>query len=251
MSEEREVPVAQRHLWSERIGTSGRPAVLLLAGAAMQATTWERPFLDSFLEAGRSLVRFDWRDIGLSTWARFRESPYTIEDLAADAVAVLDAFRIDEADVLGFSMGGCVAQLVALNAPGRVRSLTLISSGYASSIEADRGERGRELFESFARPSSPDPEDQIMRQVQQWKLLCGASHQFDLSEWEGRARSWIERGQNPSCPHLRLGPQVFGVDRSRALARLAVRTHVLHGDDDPMFPSHMVWPSPTQCRGPR
>jgi pimeloyl-ACP methyl ester carboxylesterase len=61
-------------------------------------------------------------------------------------------------------------------------------------------------------------------------------YQFDPGEWEARARSWIERGQNLSCPHIRLGSQVFGVDRSERLRHMAMPIHVFHGDDDPMFP---------------
>jgi len=236
MSEQRRVRVGQRTLWAERIGRPDHPAVLLLAGAAMQATTWEQQFVGPFLDADRSVVRFDWRDIGLASWARFRELPYGIDDLAADAVAVLDAFHVNVADVVGFSMGGCIAQLVALSACERVRSLTLLSSGFASKIEVDRGERGRQVFQLLTTPTPTDPGDQIPRLVEQWRLLCGRSFPFETAEWEDRARSWVERGQNPSCPHMRLAPQIFSVDRTESLNRLEVPTFVLHGDDDPMFP---------------
>jgi pimeloyl-ACP methyl ester carboxylesterase len=236
MTDVREFEVGGRHLWAERLGPAKGPAVVLLAGAAMQATTWESPVIEPFLAAGRSAIRFDWRDIGRSSWLRFRDTPYTIDDLAADVLAILDGYEIDVADVVGFSMGGCVAQLVTLAAPGRVRSLTLLSSGYASRIEVDRGERGRQLFELLAQPMPEDAEGQIRRHLAQWRLLCGRSFDFDLSEWEHRVRSWIARGQNPSCPHMRLGPQVLGVDRADQLAQLETPTWVLHGDDDPMFP---------------
>jgi pimeloyl-ACP methyl ester carboxylesterase len=236
MNEQRRVPVGQRQLWAERIGKPDHPAVLLLTGAAMQATTWEQPFLAPFLDTRRSIVRFDWRDIGLSTWERFRDHPYGIDDLVADCLAVLDAFDVEASDVVGFSMGGCIAQLLALSAPSRVRSLTLLSSGYASRIMADRGDRGAQLFALLAQPTPPDPDDRVRRLLEQWRLLCGRAFRFDSAEWELRARSWVERGQNPSCPHVRLGPQVFDVDRAQDLARVVIATQVLHGDDDPMFP---------------
>jgi pimeloyl-ACP methyl ester carboxylesterase len=237
MNDVRHVGVGDgRHLWAERIGSQDQPTILLLAGAAMQATTWEGPFLSPLLRTGRSVIRFDWRDIGLSTWARFRDSPYTIDDLCTDALAVLDAFGVQEADLVGFSMGGCIAQLVALGCPQRVRSLALIASGYGSTIAVDRPERGRQLFDLMRQPVPDEPDKQVRRQVERWRLLCGRSFQFDPDEWERRARAWIERGQNPSCPHVRLGPQIFGVDRSERLRRMATPTHVFHGDDDPMFP---------------
>ncbi|HYA68546.1 MAG TPA: alpha/beta hydrolase [Acidimicrobiales bacterium] len=233
---QRVVAVGQRLLWAERMGSPDLPTALLLAGAAMQAITWEPCFVEPILHSGRSVIRFDWRDIGLSSWVRFQDLPYSIDDLASDCLAVLDAFGVEIADLVGFSMGGCVAQLVALSAPERVRSLTLLSPGFASKIKADRGELGHKLLALLAEPNPDDQEAQVRRQVEQWRLLCGGAFHFEPTEWEDRARSWLERGQNLSCPHLRLGPEVFGVDRSEQLCRLAVRTQIFHGDDDPMFP---------------
>lgn len=154
----------------------------------MQATTWEQPFLAPFLDTHRSIVRFDWRDIVLSTWARFRDHAYGIDDQVADCLAVLDAFDVKASDVVGFSMGGCIAQLLALFAPNRVRSLALLSTGYASRIKADRGERGAQLFALLAQPTPPDPDDQVRHLLEQWRLLCGRSFRFDSAERELRAR---------------------------------------------------------------
>lgn len=236
MNDQRRVTIGDRSLWAERLGDPARPTVLLLAGAAMQATSWEDQFVGTLLSAGRGVIRFDWRDIGRSSWVRFRDQPYSIDDLAQDAHVVLDEFGVNEADVVGFSMGGCVAQIMALSAPDRLRSLTLLSSGFASPIEVNMTERGRRLLEVLQAPAATDHESQIHRQVAQWRLLCGRAFRFDENEWVNRARSWIQRGQNPKCPHVRLGTQVFGVDRTEQLRRLKVPTYVVHGDDDPMFP---------------
>lgn len=225
-----------RTLWAERLGSDTKPPVLVLTGAAMQATTWEPVFTDPLVDAGYSVIRFDWRDIGRSSWQRFSEHPYTIDDLARDGFAVLDAHGLDTAHIVGFSMGGCVAQLMALASPDRVRALGLVSSGFASRIQADRGERGRRLFELFAEPRPANDLEHANRLVAQWRLLCGRAYHFDDHEWQARARAWIDRGQNLACPHLRLGPQVFGVDRHDELSQIRCPTLVLHGDDDPMFP---------------
>jgi pimeloyl-ACP methyl ester carboxylesterase len=76
----------------------------------------------------------------------------------------------------------------------------------------------------------------VVRLVDQWRVLCGRDFRFDEEAWRARAEGWVARGQNPSCPHIRLGPQVFGVDRHHELAGVRVPTLVMHGTDDPMFP---------------
>ena len=223
-------------LWAELLGEDDGEVVVLLAGMAMQATAWEDAFMSPFLARGLRVLRFDWRDIGLSTWRSFREHPYRMDDLADDVVRVADAFGCERFHLLGFSMGGCVAQMTALSAPDRLRSLTLLSSGFASPIELTRSERGTAIFASYAKPRPTSDEEVIERQLEQWRLMAGRAADFDETEWRRRVDGWVQRGQNLSCPHLRLRDHVFGVDRTDALRRLAVPTLVLHGTDDPMFP---------------
>jgi pimeloyl-ACP methyl ester carboxylesterase len=203
----------------------------------MQATAWGDLFIEELTARGIAVIRFDWRDIGMSTWRSFKEHPYSIDILADDVVSIAQAFDRVPVHLVGFSMGGCIAQLIAIRTQASVRSLSLLSSGVASMIEADGGKRGRELFELFGLPRPQDDDEHVGRLVAQWRLLCGRDFRFDEHTWTRRARSWVERGQNPSCPHIRLGPEVFGVDRSAQLARIATPTLVLHGTDDPMFPS--------------
>jgi len=226
-----DVVLVTEGFWADR-----KDVVVLLSGAAMPATMWEDTLIASLVDAGLGVIRFDWRDIGRSTWRSFKEHPYSIDTLANDVLAVADAFDVGTFHLVGFSMGGCVAQLVALARRDRVRSMALLSSGYASEIDVARPERGRQLFELFARSRPTSEEEMVDRQVEQWRLLCGAGVPFDVDEWTRRAQAWVARGHNPACPHVRLGPQVFGVDREPALRSLGVPTLVLHGTDDPMFP---------------
>lgn len=236
MSETRRVDVGEVTLdvTFDDLGTE-RVSVLLM-GAAMQATAWEQAFVDALVDAGIGAIRFDWRDIGRSTWRSFRDHPYTIHTLVDDVFAVADALSVEHLDIVGFSMGGCVAQLAALAKTDRARTLSLLSSGFASHIDVDRGPRGKGLFELFRLPRPTDDAELESRLMEQWRLLCGKEFDFDEQEWTERARAWIERGQNPSCPHIRLRDEVFGVDRAGALSKLHVPTLVLHGTDDPMFP---------------
>jgi pimeloyl-ACP methyl ester carboxylesterase len=233
---QRRVEVEGASIHAEGLATDRDRVAVLLAGAAMQATAWEDAPVGTLLDAGLGVVRFDWRDIGRSTWARFKESPYTIGTLVDDVLAVADAFGRERFDLVGFSMGGCVAQLLAIDHPERVSTLSLVSSGHASVIDVERPDRGRALLEVFARPRPADEAEATERLVDQWRLLCGAATPFDERAWRERARAWVERGQNPACPHIRLGPQVFGVDRQHQLQELRIPALVVHGTDDPMFP---------------
>jgi pimeloyl-ACP methyl ester carboxylesterase len=233
---ERRVEVDGATLHAEGLATDRDRVAVLLAGAAMQATAWEDEPIGILLDADLGVVRFDWRDIGRSTWARFADTPYTIGTLVDDVLAVADAFGLERFDLVGFSMGGCVAQLLALDHPEHIATMSLVSSGHASVIDVERPDRGGALLELFARPRPVDDAEAAERLVDQWRLLCGSATPFDESAWRGRARAWVERGQNPSCPHIRLGPQVFGVDRHHQLQGLQVPALVVHGTDDPMFP---------------
>ncbi|MEC8970195.1 MAG: alpha/beta hydrolase, partial [Actinomycetota bacterium] len=126
----------------EEFGDPGNPPVLLIAGLGAQMTVWRDDFCRRLADRGHRVVRFDNRDVGLSTWfddqpagdliaALFTvleggrvESVYSLGDMADDAVGVLDALGIDSAHVYGWSLGGMVAQHVAIRHPQRVRSLT-------------------------------------------------------------------------------------------------------------------------------
>ena len=173
----RVVAVDDVDIWAERTGTGGNP-VLLLTGAALQATAWEAAFTDVLLDAGFDVVRLDWRDVGRSTWRRFKERPYRAQTLVDDAAAVLDAFGIAQTHVVGFSMGGMMTQLLALHHPRRVRSLTVMASAFASSQGNDivgSSERSQALFEVLALPRPEAKEAQVQRLVEQWRT-CAAGH---------------------------------------------------------------------------
>ena len=93
-------------IWWEDFGDRARETVLLVMGATAQATAWPPAFYEPIVEAGYHVVRFDNRDIGLSTWVDFASQPYTVADMAADAVGLLDVLGIRAAHWVGASMGG-------------------------------------------------------------------------------------------------------------------------------------------------
>jgi pimeloyl-ACP methyl ester carboxylesterase len=122
-------------IWYERISLEGSPkgVVLLLLGMGGDALFWPPKFVRGFLEAGYQVIRYDHRGTGMSDWVESwdRRNPYAVADMAGDVVAVLDALRVERAHLVGLSMGGMVAQEVAIQQPARVASLTLMmTSGF-------------------------------------------------------------------------------------------------------------------------
>src|SRR5436190_11031502 len=110
-------------IWTEDFGDPADPTILLIMGAGGQAILWPDPLCTSLVAGGRHVIRYDNRDVGQTTsHADFSAHPYTIGDMAADAVAVLDAYGVERAHIVGASMGGMIAQTVALEHPGRVLS---------------------------------------------------------------------------------------------------------------------------------
>jgi pimeloyl-ACP methyl ester carboxylesterase len=122
-------------IWYESIAPTDSPkgTVLLLIGMAGDALNWPPSFVRAFVEAGYQVVRYDQRGTGMSDWVKQweRKHPYTLADMAEDALAVLDALQVRQAHLVGLSMGGMIAQEIALQQPERVASLTLMmTSGF-------------------------------------------------------------------------------------------------------------------------
>ena len=117
-------------IWYENISPPGsvKGTVLLMMGLGGDALLWPPKFVRAFVDAGYQLIRYDHRGTGMSDWVKHwdRQNPYSLVDMAADALAVLDALEIAEAHLVGLSMGGMIAQEAAINYPDRVASLTLM-----------------------------------------------------------------------------------------------------------------------------
>ena len=230
-------------LWYDRRG-SGRSAVVLLSGATLQATLWESVFTAPMVESGHTVIRIDWRDVGLSSRGDFRSAPYTLADLADDVVAVLDGAGFAEAHVVGFSMGGLVAQHVAILDPTRVRSLTLLASGYLGGPIMGGTPRAEAVLRVLLDRVGKAGIDPIEAEVAYWRLISGSALTYDEDRWRRRITEWIERGHNPRCPHLRIPQHEQSLDswladpeaRAERVRRIDAPTLVVHGDDDGMFP---------------
>jgi pimeloyl-ACP methyl ester carboxylesterase len=214
----------------ESLGDDSAEVVLLVNGLGAQMTRW--PGLSEALAArGYRVVRFDNRDVGRSTWP---QTPYTLSDMAADAIAVLDAANVRRAHVAGVSLGGMIAQRMAIDFPDRVLSMTSIMSATG----ADLGPLSTpEVSASLARPL-PDPradlEGYLAHSVERARAIGSRLNAFTDEEIRERDRSAFERGYNPAGLARQREAIAADGDRTQALGRLEIPVVVLHGEDDPL-----------------
>jgi pimeloyl-ACP methyl ester carboxylesterase len=218
-------------LWYEDLGDPDGDAVVLVMGATATVLSWPPELLDALTGAGYRVVRFDNRDIGLSTHIDYASNPYTLDDMATDTLGLIDALGIDRAHFVGASMGGMISQLMAIRHPDRVRSLGLLIT---SPGPDDRlSPTSDELIAVASRPATTDAEVE-QRTVDLWRVLTGSRFPFDEGPFRELAALDAARGTNPNPGHP---IAVFTApSRMEALAAVAVPTLVVHGTEDPIFP---------------
>jgi pimeloyl-ACP methyl ester carboxylesterase len=224
-------------LCAESFGDSADPPILLVMGIGASMLWWEEGFCRMLADGGRFVIRYDHRDTGRSVTYEPGRPGYRGDDLVADAAGVLDAYEIPAAHVVGLSAGGALAQLLALDFPGRVRSLALVSTSLA--VPSDRAlppptaEFGR--FVTTVEVDWSDPESVIEYLVDYWRVLAGEERPFDEAAFRALARRDVGRAsdfraaQNHDLLH--------DEGRSREpLSSISAPTLVIHGTADPMFP---------------
>jgi len=135
-------------LWTEAVGDPKNPACVLISGAGAPAKFWTDEFCKMIAKGGYYVIRFDHRDQGLSSAVDFEHHPYTVRDMAGDVMAVLDGYHIKKAHIVGHSMGGMIAQLVAIEHPDRVLSMISMSVGTVGQLSAPSQEIMTVLLEN-------------------------------------------------------------------------------------------------------
>lgn len=126
---------------TESFGNKSNHTIMLISGAMAPARFWIDDFCKQLAKSGYFVIRYDHRDMGLSSAIDYTKKPYNLNDLASDAVAILDSYGINKAHIIGHSMGGAIAQLLALDYPSKVASITLISSSILSNPELNQQEK--------------------------------------------------------------------------------------------------------------
>jgi pimeloyl-ACP methyl ester carboxylesterase len=219
-------------LWLDLVGPANGSAVILIPGAASQATCWPDELVDPLVAGGHRVLRFDPRDIGRSEWIDFESHPYTVEDQAADVVGLMEVLSIERAHIVGFSGGGIVAQVLALAHAERVLSLTSWASSPAST-DRDLPQMKPEILQQVLQTAKTEQE-RVEQRIAILRAFAGSRLGFDEAQARARVESEMKRGQNPACAHAQVG--FAAPPRTDRLRTLAVPTLVLHGDEDPALP---------------
>lgn len=233
-------------IWYECIAPVGKPqgVVLLNIGMACDALKWPPTFVRAFADVGYRVIRYDYRGTGMSDWVEHWSSkqPYSLADMAKDAVAVLDALNVEQAHLVGLSLGGMVAQEVAVHNPERASSLTLMStSGYAGDPQLPSLSL-RHIFSSIAQglPSIKyrlmGGEKNLIKERIAQMIVAGievnVQETAEVVAYDLRERKGINI---KALLQHRAASDVSG-SRYESLRMLDVPTLVIHGTDDKVFP---------------
>lgn len=231
---------------------ASKPAVLLIMGLGMQLIAWPPEMVDALEKAGYRVVRFDNRDVGLSShfdalgkpnllWASLKyklglvpAAPYSLADMAADALGVLDALKIDQAHVVGVSMGGMIAQRVALAAPARTLSLTsIMSTSGARGLPQAAPEVVRVLL---SRPTGTSATAVVEHTMRLFKAIGSPAYPAPEAEMRERVTAGVQRAFHPVGTLRQMLAIVADITRAALLARITTPTLVIHGKADPLVP---------------
>ena len=229
----------------ETFGQAGDPAIVLVMGWATQMIAWPDEMCEALAARGHFVVRFDNRDSGASTHlehvpppplgevlTRRRRPPYTIGDMADDVAALLDGLGLASVHLVGASMGGFIAQTVALRHPGRVRSLTLMMTS-TGSLRVGLA-RPRVYARLLRREVISGREAAVASAVETFRLIGSRGYPFDEAHVrEVAGRSW-DRGFDPAGSLRQLEATVTQPNRTAALRQITVPALVMHGLADPL-----------------
>ena len=231
----------------ETIGDPISKPLLLIAGLGSQMLAWSDEMCENFANRGFFVIRFDNRDVGLSTkfedaglpnfleitaaYSRgeIPEVPYTLVDMAGDAIGVLDALNIDKAHVCGASMGGMIAQILAYRHPSRVLSLTLIMS---TTGNPDLPQPKPEIMAQFFAPVPSEREAYIEETVKRDSLIYG-TYTYDEKQGRDYRTKEYDRSYYPEGIARQLAAMAVPGNIKPKISAIRAPTLVIHGSEDP------------------
>jgi len=243
------IHIGEVHLWYETFGKKGDPALLLIMGGGCQGIMWPTALCERLTKEGFFVIRYDHRDMGLSSSIDYEKKPYDLMDLSRDAIGILDALEIKKAKVVGISMGGLIATLLGAYFPDRIDSIVPIA------ITSD--------FSTFLDPSAnnlsplPKPkkecldylnyvlamidkvatkEEKVALYVRGWEILNGPETYFDKELYQQLITQSMDRMRYPQGYNNQTSAMSSSLKKlNEALSLIQVPTHIIHGTQDPFF----------------
>lgn len=237
----------------DSFGDEADEAILLIAGLGTQMIRWTVPFCEALAACGYRVIRFDNRDSGHSTHfhhcpppdfgalaaalmaGRRPEVPYTLHDMAADAIGLLDTLAIDRAHVVGRSMGGMIAQIMASEHPGRVLSLTSIMSSTGNPMLPQAAPVVMALMMRPAPDPVSDEDGFLAHKLTFAHRIAGSGHAFDAEAHRLLILEETRRAHDPGGAARQIAAMAVAGDRRSRLATITAPTLVIHGTDDPLI----------------
>ncbi|MDW3219175.1 MAG: alpha/beta hydrolase [Acidimicrobiales bacterium] len=211
----------------EAFGSTDDPTLICLPGLGNQLLLFPVEFCESFVGRGFHVIRMDNRDAGLSSLTEPGDE-YTLSDMAADVIAVLDDAGVDDAVVLGVSLGGMIAQTTAIEHPARVRALVSIMS---TTGEPDVGTPSREAMAALVAEPAASIDEQIAQDLEA-RAIWSNPEWFDPEQMAAYFRSCYERSWVPGGSGRQFDAVMRSGDRAAGLAALTVPALVAHGEQD-------------------
>lgn len=235
--QERFIKSGSVDICTENFGNPANPPILLIMGATASMVWWDAEFCERLAEKCFYVIRYDNRDVGKSTTYPSGEPPYSVMDMAEDVLAVMDVYHLKKAHLAGMSLGGMLAQLVAIQHPERVHTITMISS----SVWDDKPElpaMDNAVLEYHAIAANLDwtNEAEVIQYLAGgWRILNGSRHPFDEERTLQLAQAELQRAHNLlsmfNHSYLKGGEELYG--RSNEIKAPAL---IIHGTEDKVLP---------------
>ena len=237
------------HINYDSFGNKSHPAIVLIMGLATQMIYWDQQFCQLLASQGYWVIRFDNRDNGKSTWLDPLPAPtsaallanavfkrplgaaYLLSDMMQDTLGLLNALDLKSAHLVGASMGGMIAQELAISHPQRVKSLTSIMSTTGNrKLPKPSVAFGFKML----KPPPKDVNKAVAYGMHVWRLIHGNHYPFEQQKVQGLINRALQRGFNPAGNSRQLAAILDSPDRTAALSTLIVPSLILHGEDDPL-----------------
>lgn len=225
------------HLATEAFGDPEKPPVLLIMGATASMLWWPDELCRALAGTGRFVIRYDNRDVGRSTTGLPGAPGYTIDDMAGDAVAILDGYGLSRAHLVGMSLGGMIAQIVALKHPSRVATVTAIGSARIDEDDPDLPSMDPRLLDHFGGISGLDWTDReavVAFHVESFRISAGPLATFDAERARNLAEREYDRAIDPRCA-LNHSMLTGGESLRGQVGDIRAPFLVIHGRNDPIL----------------